>query len=161
MHEAGFDRLVMLADEAAGMVSAPWVAQIGHSSVVPKNMEWFRFLDKEQYDRYFDASEIIISHGGYTVVESILKGKTVIAVPRRQRYGEHIDDHQVAFVDWLESRGLARRAETLEELLDAIKSRRSVSPEALAEVLARRERLRQYIGATVHRLQAGGARGHE
>lgn len=48
---------------------------------------------------YFDLAEIIVTHGGpATFIEALLREKTPIVVPRQQRFGEHVNNHQIDFV---------------------------------------------------------------
>ena len=44
--------------------------------------------------------DLLITHGGVgTIVSGIQNGKKVIAVPRLQKYGEHVNDHQLQIIE--------------------------------------------------------------
>ena len=43
-------------------------------------------------------ADIIITHGGpATFMSAITNGKKPIVVPRQEKFGEHVNDHQVDF----------------------------------------------------------------
>lgn len=48
------------------------------------------------------------------------KGKKVIAVPRRAKYGEHVDDHQLQLVGQFKELDLICECDDTNELADAI-----------------------------------------
>jgi UDP-N-acetylglucosamine transferase subunit ALG13 len=57
-------------------------------------------------------ADVIVCHGGVgSVLDALDTGRCPIVVPRRHRFGEHVDDHQVALAHELESRGLAMARE--------------------------------------------------
>ena len=46
-----------------------------------------------------EKANIVITHGGTgAIIGAVKKGKKVIAVPRRAKYGEHVDDHQLQLI---------------------------------------------------------------
>lgn len=144
-HTHGFDRLVQLADTVAPDTGQEWMAQIGASTYVPANMEWFRFCPTSEFSEYLERSATVVTHGGYTIVEGVTAGKRVIAVPRRRAFGEALDDHQVEFVESLADQGLLAMVETAEEMLNALSEAPLASRQAYAEHLERRRRLRSYV----------------
>ena len=64
----------------------------------------------------------IVCHGGpTTIVDAIGHGKRPIVVPRLKAMGEHVDDHQVAFVRWIQTQQdieVVTSEERLRTLLD-------------------------------------------
>src|SRR3972149_3589424 len=91
MHTVGFDRLLRIVDEAAPRTNETWIAQIGHSTYVPANLQWFRFCTPEDFAGHFSRASWMVTHGGYTIIEAILAEKHVVAIPRRREFNEHID----------------------------------------------------------------------
>lgn len=74
-------------------------AQIGYSDYQPKNFEFKRFLDHDEFIKIIGVSDIVITHGGSgAIIGAIKSGKKVIAVPRLKKYGEHVDDHQLQII---------------------------------------------------------------
>ena len=71
-----------------------------------KGVKAFEFLSLDDMEKYISSADLIVSHGGVgTIFSAIKKGKKVIAVPRLQKYGEHINDHQIEICEELESEG--------------------------------------------------------
>lgn len=74
-------------------------AQIGYSDYEPENFEYKKFLDREEFKQIMDKADIVIAHGGTgAIITAVKKGKKVIAIPRLEKYGEHVDDHQIQLV---------------------------------------------------------------
>ena len=97
-----FNRLLKAIDELCekGTVDAEDVfAQIGYSDYLPKNFSYKKFLDRDEFSKEMGKADIVITHGGTgAIIGAVKKGKKVIAVPRRAKYGEHVDDHQLQLV---------------------------------------------------------------
>lgn len=99
-----FDRLIRELDKLVEnqIIKEKIFAQIGHSNYIPKTFDFVKFLDKEEYQRNISQCDILITHGGVGTIVSALKyGKKVMVVPRRQKYKEHIDDHQMQIAEVL------------------------------------------------------------
>ena len=97
-----FNRLLKAVDELLerGTIEADDVfAQIGYSDYLPKNFNYKKFLDRDEFNREMEKADIVITHGGTgAIIGAVKKGKKVIAVPRRAKYGEHVDDHQLQLI---------------------------------------------------------------
>ena len=50
------------------------------------------------------------------------KGKKVIAVPRRTKYGEHVDDHQLQLIKQFDDLNLICPCRDIDELAEAIET---------------------------------------
>lgn len=97
-----FNRLLKTVDELCekGTVDAEDVfAQIGYSDYLPRNFNYKKFMNRDEFNMEMSKAEIVITHGGTgAIIGAVKKGKKVIAVPRRAKYGEHVDDHQLQLV---------------------------------------------------------------
>ena len=102
----GFDRLVKEMDEIAGRADEEVIMQIGETAYEPKNAKCFRFASKEEMDGLYDDARVVVCHAGVgSILTALEHGKPVIAVPRREKYGEHIDDHQLDIAREMEKEG--------------------------------------------------------
>ena len=82
----GFDELVAAADEVSARLGLSGFAQIGHSRVIPRHLEWERFLAPPVLAQRLAASRLVICHGGIGLLgEAMRAGRPIIAVPRRGR----------------------------------------------------------------------------
>lgn len=96
-HNQQFNRLLIEVDKIIGEGKIKnVVAQIGHSTYVPKNYKWFKFLDFEEMIKLQRRSDMIITHAGVGSIMTALDiGKPIIVVPRLPKYNEHVDNHQL------------------------------------------------------------------
>lgn len=104
-----FDRLVKAADTlvASGAVEGGAFAQTGVCAYEPQHMAHAAFLDREGFRAQMAACDTVITHGGTgAVIGAVKAGKKVIAVPRRAKFSEHVDDHQVEIVTRLGEMGI-------------------------------------------------------
>lgn len=114
-----FDRLTKKLDElvAAGVITDRIFAQIGAAEYLPKNYEYKKFVDKDEFAEYQQQADVVISHGGTGALISASKlGKNIIAVPRLAKFNEHVDDHQLQIVSVLEKEGYVRAVYDMEDL---------------------------------------------
>jgi len=82
------------------------VAQIGYTKFVSEKIKTIDFLETDEFNKYIQNSEFVITHGGVgSIFDALLKDKKVIAMPRLKKYNEHIDDHQIEICDKLASLG--------------------------------------------------------
>ena len=139
-----FDRLVKAVDQAAGLngFDEKIVAQIGDSSYCPKNFEAVRSVEKAVFDRYFAEADGIISHAGMgTITMALDHKKPLLVMPRMKKYGEVVNDHQLAIVKKFEQLGYLLVAYSAEEVPEKIKQLKSFVPQErrpCADVVAAR-----------------------
>jgi UDP-N-acetylglucosamine transferase subunit ALG13 len=74
-----------------------------------------------EFERLMSQCTLLIMHGGAgSILNACLAGKRPVVMPRRARYGEIIDDHQVEFAEALARRGSVLLAHEPSELRSAI-----------------------------------------
>ncbi|KAB7788127.1 glycosyltransferase [Bifidobacterium cebidarum] len=101
-HEQPFNRLIRAVDElkGEGVIDEPVFMQTGYSTYEPKHCEWKKFLPYDEMQQKVDEAHIVISHGGPSSFLMPLKeGKIPIVVPRKVEFNEHINNHQVDFIE--------------------------------------------------------------
>jgi UDP-N-acetylglucosamine transferase subunit ALG13 len=100
-HYKDFSRFVKRIDEIAPFIKDKIVVQIGHTKYIPKNCESFDFAPS--LNPYYKKANIVVMHGGSSVWEFMYQyNKPLIVVPRQSKYGEHVNDHQVDFAEYVE-----------------------------------------------------------
>jgi UDP-N-acetylglucosamine transferase subunit ALG13 len=123
-----FDRLVRSVDEIAGQNG--WaeeiVAQIGTSKYQPRHFKAVPEMEKNLFDQHLRQASGIISHAGMgTITMALESQKPLLVLPRRKKYGEVVNDHQVDIAGKFEQLGLllvAYEAEELPEKMAQLKS---------------------------------------
>jgi len=141
-----FNRLVRGIDNAIdeGLIKEEIFAQIGETSYKPRNFESVAFLEKNVFDRYLKKASALISHAGIGIITMALdNGKPLLVMPRSEKFGEVVNDHQVAIVRKFSKFGHILVAYDVEDLADGIRKlksfvprERKASPDAVAERIA-------------------------
>lgn len=123
-----FDRLFKELDRLVenGSIGPEIFAQIGASTYEPKNFKFEHFMNPDSFTRKINSADIVISHGASgSIMGALNAGKKVIAVARLAKYGEHINDHQVAINETLAREGLVLNVTDMADLGSAIKALQS------------------------------------
>lgn len=126
-----FDRLVRAVDAAvgAGVVCDEVFAQIA-GGWRPVNMAWVDFMDSEEFSAKVAEASAIIGHAGIgTILAALEAYKPTLVMPRMKRYGEVVNDHQVATAREFAARGYLLAASGAEEMPEMIKALLEFTPE--------------------------------
>lgn len=130
--EYKLDRLLRLLDELCEenvLKGEEIMAQIGSTDYRPRHYRSFHLISRKAFQKYMEEAEFVITHAGTGSVIPLLKlGKKVILFPRRERYKEHVDDHQLELRDALTREGYVLSAEKKEELKRAIEEIKTFHP---------------------------------
>ncbi|MHB8173806.1 MAG: glycosyltransferase [Nitrospirota bacterium] len=92
----GFDRLIKAADSLAASIGEKVFIQAGSSGYVPANASYKDFLTLPEAEAMQAEADVIISHAGIgTIIGALRSGTPIIIMPRREKLGEHFNDHQM------------------------------------------------------------------
>lgn len=102
-----FDRLIGWVDRwAAEHPDADVLVQHG-SADPPANGTAVVMLGYEELVAEMAAADVVIAQGGpATIMDARSVGQRPIVIPRLARFQEVVDDHQVAFTDWMAAKDL-------------------------------------------------------
>lgn len=117
------DRLLKKIDElvATNIIKEEVFAQIGHSTYLPKNYEYTPFLEKDLFEDKIKSCKLLITHSGVsTIMAGIKNEKPVIVFPRREKYNEHVDDHQLEISRAFQKKELILLCENEESISEMI-----------------------------------------
>ena len=106
-HEQPFNRLVKYIDELVrdGIIKEEVVIQTGYSTYKPKYCTWSSLYPYDKMLELVNEARIVITHGGpSSFIMPLQIGKTPIVVPRKKKYKEHVNNHQVDFARKVEDR---------------------------------------------------------
>jgi beta-1,4-N-acetylglucosaminyltransferase len=126
-----FDRLIKAVDTAleTGQINEQVFAQTGEGSYKPRNFPTKPSLEKESFDEYVRQATGIISHAGMGSINiAMAYDKPMLVMPRLKKYGEVVNDHQVAISRKFAELGHILLANDEDELLEKIKELPSFIP---------------------------------
>jgi len=90
------DRLIKEIDKLNENKNFEIFAQIGESELIPKNIDFSKFLNHYEMQKKITWADLIISHGGVgTIIDVLSQNKQLILFPRLKKFNEAIDDHQL------------------------------------------------------------------
>jgi UDP-N-acetylglucosamine transferase subunit ALG13 len=118
-----FDRLVdsVAQLKQAGAIPEAVRLQTGVGGRRPDGVTVSETLPFAEIQTLLRDASIVVCHGGTgSIITALRQGCHVIAIPRQSEKGEHYDDHQVEIVDAFQKRGLVMRADTVEDLREAL-----------------------------------------
>lgn len=105
------------------------IVQAGYTKYQAKNIKMIDFIPVGEIEKLENKAELIITHGGVgSILQSITKGKKVIAVPRLHQYQEHVNDHQKEIVELFDKKGYIIGIQEVEELEQAIQRSKKFEP---------------------------------
>ena len=100
-HEQPFNRLIQYMDELKydGKIKEEVIMQIGYCTYEPKYCKWSKLIPYGEMWKKVEDARIVISHGGpASFIMPLQIGKVPIVVPRQVQFDEHVNNHQVEFV---------------------------------------------------------------
>jgi UDP-N-acetylglucosamine transferase subunit ALG13 len=149
-NEARFDRLLQAVDGLGA--GEELVVQHGPSPVRPAGATCFDYLSFEQMTDHLARARVAVLHAGVgSVLAALASGSRPVVVPRLQRYGEAVDDHQVGFGRRLHEEGLVVFVEDPARLPEAVATHESRFEGAVGAEGRLVEELRELIDAAVRR----------
>lgn len=142
-----FERLIKAIDAEIinGHVDDEVFAQIGECPYKPSSMKYVNMLPKEEFDRKFHEASAIISHAGIGTIQMALDDdKPLLVMPRSKKYGEVVNDHQLATARKFEELGHVVAAYDVDGLREGIRKlkdfkpqKRDVDPQLVGEKIGR------------------------
>jgi UDP-N-acetylglucosamine transferase subunit ALG13 len=124
-----FPRLVSALDglKANGAIADDVLLQIANMPKFESQVcRVVRFLPPMDYQRCIHKASVIVCHAGAgNIADALRAGKLPVVMPRRKKYGEHVDDHQMELAEMLSKEGRIILASEPNDLLAAILEARS------------------------------------
>ena len=112
-----------------GTIQEDVIVQAGYTKYESQNMKIIDFVSNNEIEKLELQADYIITHGGVgSIINSIEKGKKVIAVPRKHEYGEHVNNHQIQIIKDFTDKGYIIGIKNVEDLHDAIIKSKTFEP---------------------------------
>ena len=126
-NEARFDRLL---EALAGLPDGKELfVQHGPSPIRPAGATCTDYLAFDELAERVREADAVVTHAGVgSILTALLNGARPIVVPRLQRFGEAVDDHQLHFGRRAAEAGLVTLVEDVAELPAAVARLRASPP---------------------------------
>lgn len=112
-----------------GTIKEDVIVQAGFTKYNSDKMKIFSLTSESKLKKLVEDADLIITHAGVGSIEmSLEKNKTVIAVPRKKEYGEHVNNHQKDIEEEFNRQGLLIGIKDVEELNTALKKAKDFIP---------------------------------
>lgn len=114
-----FDRMLSSVDSILNDLNLgeESVFQVGDSDYRPISGRYRRFFNFVEMRRHVRAADLVISHAGIgSILLCLTNDKKPVIYPRRKKFREHVDDHQVQIALHWGKHGLVFNSPSEEEL---------------------------------------------
>ena len=150
-----FDRLLRAVCAIVAELPLPVIIQTGSADCVCAGAVARKFVAMDEFERLIvDASLVVMHAGAGSIIHAVRAGKMPVVMPRRAKYGEHIDDHQLEFARQLARAGLVTLAEEPEDLSAAVFA--ALERQRSGQALPRSATMLQLVNETLRSYASGG-----
>jgi UDP-N-acetylglucosamine transferase subunit ALG13 len=122
-------------DEIALRIPSDMAIQRGYSKYFPRNVKHFDFVPLDTAVEYIRKARLVVSHAGIGTIMLCKKyGIPLLILPRRKKYGEVMNDHQLEIAKILEEKGdenvhvIYEEDQLEEKIMDVLQGEKSYAP---------------------------------
>lgn len=118
-----FRRLLDAVAAHLSLLPPPVVVQHGHTPFSAAHCRAVDFMSMQEYADHISRARIVIMHAGAgSLIHALEAGKRPIVMPRRKKFGEHVNDHQVELAQALAAEGRVLLIESDRDLVVALQA---------------------------------------
>ena len=86
-------------------------------------------MEETEFKKLFKEAEIVITHAGVgNIIYGLEQHKKMIVAARLEKYGEHVNDHQLQILDNFADEGYIIPLYTFDKLNEAIEKTKTFTP---------------------------------
>ena len=112
-----------------GNIKDKVVVQAGCTKFKTDDMEIFDLIPMDDFDKLMNECDLLITHGGVgSIVGGLNKNKVVIAAARLEKYGEHLNDHQLQIINNFTKEGYILNLEDFDNLALLLEESKTFKP---------------------------------
>ena len=132
-HEQPFERAL---DMVSALEREHAAVVVQHGATPPRasspHVRWVAYLEWNELTETMQKADAVVTHAGVgSTVTAMRAGKKPIMIPRLERFGEHVDDHQVQLADRFEQRDAALVCRPDSDLVELVEQARDSAPTVL------------------------------
>lgn len=129
--DKSFKRLLEAIDKQIDkkIIKDKVIVQAGYTEYESDNMEIYKLLSMEEFDKYIDKCDLLITHAGVgSIMTGLEHNKKIIAAARLKEYGEHDNNHQIQIASQFSKLGYILYLENFDDLGKLIKESKKFKP---------------------------------
>jgi len=112
-----------------GNIKQKVIVQAGYTKFQSNDMEIFDLVSMDDFNKYMDECDLLITHGGVgCILDGLKRNKKIIASARLKEYGEHTNDHQLQIIETFENNGYVLKLDNFDELDKVLAKSKSFKP---------------------------------
>lgn len=118
-NDKSFVRLIQKIEDLiiSGKINQEVIVQAGYTKYQSEHMRIFDLIPMDEFNELIKNCSLLITHGGVgSIIAGLNNRKKVIAVPRLQKYGEHVNDHQLQIIENFEESGYILASYSVDDL---------------------------------------------
>ncbi len=130
-----------------GNITDRVVVQAGYTKFKSNDMDVFDLLPIDEFEKYMEKCNLLITHGGVgSIINGLKRNKVVIAAPRLKQYGEHTNDHQLQIIDNFSESGYLIKLDDFDKLDEVLAIAKNFKPNKyVSNTQSFIEKLEKYI----------------
>ena len=106
------------------------VVQAGSTKYASDKMEIFDLIPNDELNKLMQSADLIITHGGVgSIIEGLKLSKPIIAAARLEKYGEHVNDHQLEIISEFAKEGFILELRDFSKLERLIEKSKKFKPQ--------------------------------
>lgn len=118
-NDKSFVRLIKKVEELVvkGRIKEDVIVQAGFTEYESEHLKVLDLIPMEQLNELIYDCSLLITHGGVgSIIAGLKANKKVIAIPRQEQYGEHVNNHQFQIIENFAEAGYILAAYDVEDL---------------------------------------------
>lgn len=115
-----------------GNIKEKVIVQAGHTDYISDNMEILKLIPMEEFDKYINECDLLITHAGVgSIMTGLKNNKKVIAAARLKEYNEHTNNHQIQIAKEFSDMGYILYLDDFDKLNKVLETAKKFKPKKL------------------------------
>ena len=126
-----FPRLIEAVERQVelGNIKDEVIVQAGCTEYKSDKIKIIDYMDETEFKKLFKEADIVITHAGVgNIIYGLEQHKKMIVAARLEKYGEHVNDHQLQILDNFADEGYIIPLYTFDKLNEAIEKTKTFTP---------------------------------
>lgn len=126
-----FKRLIKAVEKQIelGNIKEEVIVQAGCTEYKSNKMKIFDYIPADEFKKIFEEADIVITHAGVgNIIMGLEQGKKMVVAARLEKYGEHVNDHQLQILENFTNEGYIVPLKDFDRLNETIEEAKKFVP---------------------------------